>query len=359
MTKYLNQNFDGVALFSGGLDSILAIHLIQEQGLKVLGLHFCSPFFGHPERIAKWEKQYHIPVEKVDISKEFISMVQSGPQYGTGKILNPCVDCKIIMLKKARELMHRYQTKFIVSGEVVGQRPMSQRRDALNIILREADVKGILVRPLSAHHLKPTTVEEAGIVDRSKLESISGRGRKDQMRLVKKFNIHPVPTPAGGCLLTEKESSKRYLPLLQHVSNLKPEDFMLANTGRQMWSSSYWLTIGRNKDDNAFLEELSTENDYIIKLKMFPGPLGLGRILNNQPWPEQIVASACEVLSRFSPKARQSNRQVDVLVSHNGETRELLVWPGELEHTAQWSEPVWDRDLVHQIYSEKHTERVN
>lgn len=344
MYRHSKQIFHGLALFSGGLDSILAVRLLQEQGLKVLGLHFVSPFFGQPERIEEWEKTYGVPVTAVDISLPFVEMLCSGPRYGLGRILNPCVDCKILMLSRARELLKDYGASFIISGEVIGQRPMSQRQDTLNIIKRDALVKNILIRALSAKLLPPTDPEKSGLVDREKLGSISGRGRKEQLRLASELGITPIPTPGGGCLLTEKESAKRYLPLVKHKPKPGPEDFCLANTGRQFWNNGYWLSIGRNKEDNDRLEELAQDNDYLFKLAFFPGPLGLGRPTDSNSWPPEVIESACELVSRFSPKARKSNRQVDLTIRKGENVQEILVWPGQLEQATLWEGPVWDND---------------
>ncbi len=354
MNNHSNQAYDALALFSGGLDSILAIKLIQAQGLRVLGLHFISPFFGHPEKITLWEETYGLSILPVDVSREFISMFIDGPRYGLGKILNPCVDCKILMLTAAKKMLGQHQASFIISGEVLGQRPMSQRIDTLNIIRRDADVKNILVRSLSARHLPPTDPEKKGIILREKLGAISGRGRKDQIRLAKKFNIDPIPTPAGGCLLTEKESARRYIPLLEKKKDPQPDDFYLANTGRQLWNRNYWLCIGRNKEDNERLTSLATDKDYIINLKFFPGPLGLLRPIDDASLPEEILESACEVLSRFSPKARQSNRKVDLVVQKEDWEKEFLIWPGQ-QQSLQWQEPVWKKPSYPDKTEDSHT----
>lgn len=175
----MKKTYHALALFSGGLDSIIAAKVIQAQGLEVLGLHFVTPFFGKPWRIPGWEKSYNLPIIPVDISEDYIRLLREWPEHHFGKVLNPCVDCKILMMEKARELMEVYGAQFLISGEVVGQRPMSQRRDALNIIRKGADVRDVLLRPLSARLLDPTPMEESGLVDRDKLPQISGRGRKN------------------------------------------------------------------------------------------------------------------------------------------------------------------------------------
>jgi len=344
MIKHSHKAFDALALLSGGLDSILAARLVQEQGIRVLGLHFVSPFFGKPHKLAQWEERYNIPITAVDVSEEFVNMLCKGPRHGLGKTLNPCVDCKILMLSTAREMLGVFRAGFIISGEVLGQRPMSQRLDALNIIKRDSGVKNILVRALSARRLPPTDPEVKGIINREKLGSISGRGRKEQLQLAEKFNIRPIPTPGGGCLLTEKEAAKRYLPLFRHIQKPRPGDFYLANTGRQIWNYNHWLCIGRNKDDNLRLNELAGDEDYLFSLTDFPGPLGLGRTVNGKKWSPETIKSAAALVNRFSPKSRQSNRQVKVLVKQGGTSQELLTRPQDPEEATLWTEPIWDRD---------------
>ena len=240
-----------VALFSGGLDSILAVRLLQEQGWEVICLHFYSPFFGRPDLADNWRETYGIRLECVDVSHEYTAMLLRGPEFGLGKFLNPCVDCKIFMLRQAKKYMQEFGARLIISGEVLGQRPMSQRRGPLHLIQNRAQVKGILLRPLSAGLLEPTTAEKEGAVDREKLLSVSGRGRKDQLGMAREMGIEDVPTPGGGCLLTQAESAKRYLPLLEVKGYVpQPGDFHLANVGRQFWSGDFWLCVGRDKQDN-------------------------------------------------------------------------------------------------------------
>jgi len=342
------DNYHALALFSGGLDSILAVKVVQKQGFNVLGLHFVSPFFGHPDKVEHWQKLYSIPIKIVDVAEEYVRMLQEGPKFGWGKVLNPCIDCKIFMLKKAKDLLSRFGAKFIISGEIVGQRPMSQRRDALYLIRREAEVKDVLLRPLSARLLEPTPMEESGLVNRDKLLGISGRGRKEQLKLAREFKLHEIPSPAGGCLLTEKESAKRYLPLLQRIKEPEASDFYLANVGRQYWSGNrfrYWLSIGRNKDDNEHLLSLAKETDYLFKLKDFPGPIGLGRpaIAKKGEWPEEIILSAASLICGFSPKARRSKRQIEVEVSRYKKKWSVLALPAN-GFSMDWQQPVWDKE---------------
>ncbi len=194
----MNTTPHAFALFSGGLDSILAARLIMEQGLVVRCLHFVTPFFGKPRSIPYWEKVYGLEIEAVDVGEDFVRMLRERPAHGFGKVMNPCVDCKILMMRKAREIMKERGASFIISGEVLGQRPMSQRRDTLNVIRRDAEVRDVLLRPLSAQHLDPTEAERSGLVDRSKLLGFFGRGRKDQMALAERMGLTEIPTPAAA-----------------------------------------------------------------------------------------------------------------------------------------------------------------
>ena len=336
-----DSNYDAVALLSGGLDSILAVKVVEEQGLKVKCLHFTSPFFGKPQKVSHMARVHNLDIQAIDIGQDYVDMIANRPKHGFGKILNPCVDCKILMLRKARERMEELGASMIISGEVVGQRPMSQRRDALNLISRDAGVRDVLVRPLTAGRIDPSEAEERGLIDRSRLRSISGRGRKDQMALAKHFGMTEIPTPAGGCMLAETESSRRYWPVIEYSPSPQTEDFYLANTGRQFWREGYWLAIGRNQGDNKRMESLARPGDLLFKVAGFPGPLSLGRQFEGKPWPQDIIESAAAFAARFSPKARKHGGPVGVNVSFEGETSQVTVTPLTLEQDL-WLEPQWD-----------------
>lgn len=303
-----SSNRLAVALFSGGLDSILAAKLVQEQGIQVIGLHFVSPFFGKPDMLARWETLYGLPLRAVDISGPFVRMLVRRPEHGFGSVLNPCVDCKILMMRHARAIMEELGASCIVSGEVLGQRPMSQRRDTLNVIRRDAEVRESLLRPLSAQHLDPTEAELSGLIDRTRLLGISGRGRKDQMILAERFGLQEIPAPAGGCRLTEQENARSYWPVLLHAPDPAASDFILANTGRQYWHDhdlpdqpALWLIIGRNQDDNTALMSLAGENDLVFKTRDYPGPIAIARHFG-QDWSNEAVQAAASLIASYSPK---------------------------------------------------------
>lgn len=338
-THDLQDQYDALALFSGGLDSILAAKLLEEQGLRVKCLHFVSPFFGKPQEVERWRRLYRLDISCVDISQQFSDMISQGPPHGFGKSLNPCVDCKILMVAKTKELMRTYGAFCIASGEVLGQRPMSQRRDTLNIIRRDAEVKDVLLRPLSAQRLDPTEVEERGLVDRGRLLAIGGRGRKEQLALAEKYRLPEIPTPAGGCLLAEVESAKRYWPVIRHATRPLAGDFALANVGRQYWMGAHWLVIGRNKADNQHLERMVGPADMVFKTASFPGPLGIGRPLDAGGWSKEVVHLAGAFLASFSPKARKAGGEVGVRVRLGDREEVVQVLP---ERSPLWQEPSWE-----------------
>ena len=322
------KHYDGIALFSGGLDSILAARLVMEQGLKVKCLHFFSPFFGHPGRLGHWEKEYGLDIDPVDVSAEFVELLKRGPAHGYGSAMNPCVDCKIVMISRARELMQEYGASFIISGEVLGQRPMSQRRDTLNAIRRDANVKDVLLRPLSAKLMDPTPMEESGLVDREKLKGFNGRGRKDQLALAEHFGITEIPTPGGGCKLTEKENTRRFWPVLSRLDAPTVNDFRLADTGRQFWMNDFWLTVGRQKYDNEIYADLQRKDDLHFKLAGFPGPIAIGR--SSREWDSESVQKAAALVASYSPKAvkaSEEGQRVGVRVTQNGQQSIVYITP--------------------------------
>ncbi|WP_035040613.1 tRNA (5-methylaminomethyl-2-thiouridylate)-methyltransferase [Desulfovibrio sp. X2] len=350
----MTRRYDALSLFSGGLDSLLAHKLIERQGLRVLGLHFVTPFFGKPEKLAHWREIYGVDVTAVEVGDEYLRMLLAGPVHGLGSNLNPCMDCKVLMLRRARAMLAEHGAKFVISGEVVGQRPMSQRRDALNAIRRDAGVKDLLLRPLSALVLEPTPMEESGLVDRARLLNAAGRGRAKQLALAREFGITEIPTPGGGCRLTEREPCSRYAPILRHMSAPTAADMLLANTGRQFWSrgagngekGARWLVIGRHQEDNEILAGLVRPGDLTLDLDAFPSPLAVARPVDGRPWDEETVRDAAAFLASYSPKAVRAGGEVDVQVRLVGEAegegegavRLVSVLPSRTT-PAGWSEP--------------------
>ncbi|MCX7845138.1 MAG: tRNA 4-thiouridine(8) synthase ThiI [Dictyoglomaceae bacterium] len=253
-----------LALLSGGLDSILAVWLILQQGIEVMGINFTTPFFNSKNAITA-SKFLNIPLEIIDITDEYLNILKN-PKYGYGKNLNPCIDCHAFMLKKTFELIKEYEADFIITGEVLGERPMSQNIKSLNLVTKYSGVEDYVLRPLSAKLLPPTKPEREGLVDREKLLDIQGRSRKIQLELARKIGLKEIPTPSGGCLLTEKFFSKKLLDLLKNKENITRRDLELLKIGRHFRISDYIkVIVGRNKEENEKLLSYFSEKDSLFK----------------------------------------------------------------------------------------------
>ena len=270
-----------VALFSRGLDSILAVKIMQQQHIAIQGIFFTTPFFNtgvrgqENEFIAKIAKDYGIPLCVIDISTEFLELL-AAPAHGYGKNFNPCIDCKLLMVRSAKTYAAKWGASFIVTGEVLGQRPFSQRRDTMRIIERDSETTGMLLRPLSAKLLTETIPEQEGLVDRTKLFDFSGRGRKPQLRLAAELGIDNFPTPAGGCLLTDPAYAKRIKTLYTHEQRPDARDVEMLKYGRfYHFPPAGFLVIGRNQSENKQLLQLVDTKIIIMRLGEMPGPIGI------------------------------------------------------------------------------------
>ncbi|HEX15753.1 MAG TPA: tRNA 4-thiouridine(8) synthase ThiI [Deltaproteobacteria bacterium] len=261
-----------VGLLSGGLDSTLAVKLLQEQGIEVIGVTFMSPFFD-AERGQKAARQLEIPLRVVDITDELIPLIRS-PKYGRGSGMNPCIDCHALMLRRAGQVMEAEGASFLFTGEVLGQRPFSQTRRALRLVEKESGYEGLVLRPLSAKLLPETVPERRGWVDRERLLDIRGRGRKRQTELAKRYGIRDFPSPAGGCLLTDPVYARRLKDLLDHQGEITRRDLELLRIGRHLRISAYTkAVVGRNEGENRALEKLSLPEDLLMEVEGYPGPL--------------------------------------------------------------------------------------
>ena len=315
------------SLFSGGLDSLLAARAVMEQGVDVTALHFITPFFGYKNKgkeaqaAGDFKEKYGLSVRIIDVSPEYMEMVKK-PVYGYGKNFNPCLDCKIFMMKKARALMIEEGADFIISGEVLGQRPMSQRRDAMSIVERDSGLKGFLLRPLCAKLMPPTIPEEKGIIDREKLYGLSGRSRRGQMELAERFGIKDYATPAGGCMLTDPILSKRIKEFLyKREEPVDARDVQLLTVGRFFKFPAGTLHVGRNEKDNEKLVSLAGEREVIIRARDVPGPVSVFR---GSPTEGEIELAA-RITARYS-----DNEGLDFMameVSSGQETRTIEVRP--------------------------------
>jgi len=293
-------------LFSGGLDSILAAKILMEQGIKITALNFKSYFFG-PEIAEKSAKEIGLKLKVIDFSKEHLKMVKS-PKYGYGSSMNPCIDCHILMLKKAKEIMKKEKFDFVTTGEVLGERPMSQNRKTLELIEKESSLKGYLLRPLSAKKLEETIPEKKKKISRQKLLNISGRFRKRQIELAQKWGIKEYPSPAGGCLLTDLEFGKRLKQLFEKYPKCEENDIEFLKLGRHFWDEAggqIKIIVGRNHEENLRIKKLAKKTDIIMEMKNYPGPTSL---IRNYAKKKKILTKALErakfLTKYYSTKAR-------------------------------------------------------
>lgn len=261
-----------LAMVSGGLDSILAAKLMKDQGVEVIGICFKSYFFT-PDNAIRMCKQIDIPLEVVDFSEEHFQMVKK-PKHGYGKNMNPCIDCHAMMMKYAGELLEKFNGDFIITGEVLNQRPMSQNKRSLDIVKKESGFKDKILRPLCAKNLEPTDMEIEGLVDREKLLDISGRSRKIQMELAEKFGIVDYPSPAGGCMLTEPNYSVRLKDLVNNKDEIESKEIGLLRYGRHFRLGEGCKIIAtRTEEESKGIKEFITNRDMIFFPKDFSGAM--------------------------------------------------------------------------------------
>lgn len=313
-----------LALFSGGLDSILSCSLVSKQGIKVVAIKFVSPFFDYhllgSYYCLETKKKYNIDVELHDISDEYMSLLRN-PAHGYGKHFNPCLDCKIFMMTKARQMMKDYNASFLISGEVVGQRPMSQRRDAMRVVERDSGCDGILLRPLCAQRLDPTIPEKEGIVDRDLLANISGRSREGQIAMAKSFGFTDYPTPAGGCILTDPIVGERIKEFYHGHKTVTISDMRLITVGRQfMLPGGAWLVMGRKEDENQKVADLKMPDDLLLKLSDRPGPTAVLRFLDN----EEDLSLAASLVVRYGKKDEDGNPYPGKVMVLRNEIEEII-----------------------------------
>ena len=260
-----------LSVFSGGLDSILAAQIIRNQGIDVLAVFFETPFFT-PEKAKKSAHNINLPFKSIEITKQHMEIVRNPPS-GYGGNMNPCIDCHALMFKIAGELMEQEQASFIITGEVLGQRPMSQNYNSLRRVSRLSGIPDFILRPLSAKLLPKTIPEIEGWVNRDLLFGFQGRSRKPQMNLAREMNITDYPSPAGGCLLTEVVFSRRLKDLLNSGMELSDNHIKLLKTGRHFRiSPTVKIVVGRNQSENELIAELKATHDLILAAADFPGP---------------------------------------------------------------------------------------
>ncbi len=273
---------------------MLAAQIIRAQGIEVLGIFFATPFFG-PSRATKSARSIDLPLKIVDITDLHLQMIKA-PKHGMGKHMNPCIDCHALMCKVARQMMEKEGASFVITGEVLGQRPMSQNRRGLELVARDSGLGGLLLRPLSAKHLPLTIPEEKGWVDREKLLDIEGRSRKIQMQLAKTLGIKDYPSPAGGCLLTDEVFSRRLKDLLSddHVSR---EQIELLKLGRHFrLTQRAKVVVGRNEKENKAIKVLTRPEDILFSCQSVPGPT----VLLSGEYDMDLLKVVAEITAAYS-----------------------------------------------------------
>ena len=319
-----------LGLMSGGLDSMLAVRVLLDQGIEVRGITFQTPFFG-PEGAQKAAEQLGIVLLVVDIGEAHLEMLKN-PQYGYGSQMNPCIDCHALMLKRAGRIMDEESFDLLSTGEILGQRPMSQRKDALRAVEKLSGYGGYILRPLSAKLLPETIPERDGRVDRQRLLDIRGRSRKRQMALAAHYSIEEFPSPGGGCMLTKAGFASRLRDLLATQDNVGLHQVELLKWGRQLrLPGGKRLVVGRVHGDNLKLQELAREEDLVLRVKGVPGPTGLIAALAE----EQEVELAAKVVAAYSDVetgkdavvmlSGRENREILLTVRPKEEFRDLLI----------------------------------
>lgn len=302
-----------VGLLSGGLDSELACRMMIDQGIEVHIMHLAMPWgCSKPSRVTSLAQRLNVPLKVIPLTDDYLPLLRH-PQYGFGSGHNPCVDCHIYMVKKAAEYMHEIGASFIFTGEVLGQRPLSQRRVCLDWVENDAGVPGRLLRPLSARVLPPTVPEQEGIVDRSKLLGIVGRARKEQYALAASFGFESFSQPGGGCLLTEKYFGARIKDVLEHGCHSIAAMAVLGVGRFFRVDPDTFILLGRDDHENHKLFDQALPEDRLLGSFQFPAPAALVR---SKALKEEHLVLAAGLMQFYS----KASKEVPLSVScwHSG-----------------------------------------
>lgn len=339
MNKKNDKQIKAVSLISGGLDSLLSTKLLLDQGIHVEGVNFFTGFCveGHTHAIRKQKnnkqkrnnalwvaEQLGIKLHIVDVIEPYRDVLLN-PKHGYGKNMNPCLDCKSFMVKKAHEWMQKNDLDFIITGEVIGQRPMSQRKETMPIVQKESGAEDLLLRPLCAQHLPPTKPEIKGWVDREKLLDFSGRTRKPQMALAKKYGFKDYATPAGGCcFLTDKQYSNKLVDMWQARGSraYQLDDLIMLKVGRHIRPNPrFKMIVAREEGEVKFLEGYRNQyaNLYPVSCN---GPLAL---IDGEPNQADLTLAA-KILARYSQGRNEQRVDVEVKLD-SGIAQTLSVKP--------------------------------
>lgn len=336
----MNNIYKAIGMFSGGLDSILAAKIMLDEGFEVIAFHFYTGFNGKlsreiengpdwewtpTEAVVKSADKLGIKLVARDVSKEYINLI-TNPEHKYGSGVNPCIDCRIFLIKKAHELMEKEKAIMVFTGEVLGQRPMSQFKPTLKLIEKRAGIEGRLLRPLSAKLLDPTIPEKEGIVNREHLYNFNGRSRKPQQTLAENFGIDYYPQSAGGCLLTDKGFTRKYFDFINHSKEhtISMHELNSLKTGRHLrLESGIKVIAGRNETENNYLEKLLDGTCWFFDARDFPGAAVFA--FGEPPDEEfEIIASIC---GRYSKGLKEDS--LAVIAKRGNVTREFNVKPAE------------------------------
>ncbi len=334
--KPSDKKIKAVALLSGGLDSNLAVRMMKEQNIEVEAVAIKTPFCdfdcgkGCGHKVMEVSSELGIELKTIYLGEEYLTMLKN-PKHGYGSGMNPCIDCRMMMYDEAKKHMKKIGADFLITGEVLHQRPMSQNSNALSVIEKETDMEGKVLRPLSAQLLPKTEPEKKGIVNRSLLGSIQGRSRKEQLQLANKFGIIDPPNSAGGCLLTDPQFAKRIRDLMENtISKPSINDVELLKLGRHFRFNSYSkLIVGRNHNENENLLSLALNSDYLIQTIEIPGPVAILRI-NDKPdlrKYKKILSSSIGITLRYSDVLPEKNGQVRVTNKQNKTSKIMTTSP--------------------------------
>ncbi|MBF0595039.1 MAG: DUF814 domain-containing protein [Candidatus Omnitrophica bacterium] len=313
----LNKKRTAVGLLSGGLDSALAAKLLLDQGIEVHAVNISMPWgCGKPSRVIKLAEHLGMPFKSISLDDSYLSILRN-PQYGFGSAHNPCVDCHIYMIRKAAEYMKEIGASFVFTGEVIGQRPMSQRRRCLDWVENDSGIPGRVLRPLSAKLLPPTIPEQEGIVDREKLLGLEGRNRRAQLDMAEALGLRGFSTPGGGCLLTEKVFGERVKDVLGRGCSSIAEMAILGAGRYFRLSDDAFILLGRDQRENEDLLKYSIDTDVIFRTYGFPSPTV---VLRSKNVTEQQLTFAAGLMQYFSKRRNDAPQMIPSWVKSSPDT---------------------------------------
>lgn len=327
--NHFQKKVRALGLSSGGLDSQLAALILQKQGVEVEWVVFVTPFFS-AVKAQTAARQLNIPLRVKNITSIYMQMLKN-PHCGFGRGMNPCLDCHALMFREAGTIMKAEGFNFLFSGEVLGQRPMSQTKPSLRYVEKNSGFEGYILRPLSARCLPETIPERMGLIDREKLLDISGRSRKRQIQLAREFGVKDYPAPAGGCLLTDQNFSKRLQDLFEHGDTPAERSLELLKYGRHFRvDQSTKIIVGRTKTENDQIEkQFDPSQDAIVKLQDYPGPI----VVVSGAYRRDILLLAASICAGYSKAPEADPVKAFIQTPHGREIVQVIaIKPAEVRH---------------------------